>query len=504
MTVERPTLSQMQDIVDDLGMDLSPERLEMFRDLMDGAVASYRIVDELPDEKPIVTYPRTPGYQPSAAENPLNAWYVKSTVKGAPTGPLAGKTVALKDNVCLAGVPMMNGAATLEGYVPDQDATIVTRMLDAGATILGKAHCECFCLSGGSHTGALGPVHNPHRRGYSAGGSSSGSGALVASGAVDMAIGGDQGGSIRIPASFCGIYGMKGSWGLVPYTGVMPIESTIDHTGPMTATVADNALLLEVLAGPDGLDPRQMGCKPANYTEALGRGVKGLRIGIVTEGFGWANSQAGVDGKVRKAAKRFESLGAVVEQVSIPMHRIGKDIWSPIGNEGLLAQMMLGNGMGFNWKGQYNVGLMDAHASWRDRANDLSDTLKISMMIGEYFTRHYRGRYYAKAQNIARRLTAAYDTALASYDLLLMPTLPIVASELPDRDADLPTYTARAFEMIANTAPFDVTGHPAMSIPCGLSDGLPVGAMLIAKHWDESTIYAAAAAFEAAGDWKSV
>jgi amidase len=164
---------------------------------------------------------------------------------------------------------------------------------------------------------------------------------------------------------------------------------------------------------------------------------------------------------------------------------------------------MHGNGMGFNWKGQYNVGLIDAHAPWRSRANDLSDTLKISMFIGEYFTRQYRGRYYAKAQNIARRLTAAYDEALASYDLLLMPTLPIVASEIPSGDADLVTYITRAFEMIANTAPMDVTGHPAMSIPCGLSGGLPVGAMLIGKHWDESTIYAAAAAFEDAGEWRS-
>ncbi len=166
--------------------------------------------------------------------------------------------MALKDNVALAGVPMMNGASTLEGFVPASDATIVTRMLDAGATILGKAVCEHFCLSGGSHTSDPGPVHNPHRIGYSAGGSSSGSGALVAAGEVDLAIGGDQGGSIRIPASYCGIVGMKPTHGLVPYTGVMPIETTIDHTGPMTASVGDNALLLEVLAGPDGLDPGNM------------------------------------------------------------------------------------------------------------------------------------------------------------------------------------------------------------------------------------------------------
>jgi amidase len=492
----------MQDIVLDLGMQMQPEMLEEFRSLMEGSIASYDVVDALPDEKPVVRYPRTPGYRPGPEENGYNAWSIKTTIKGAPGGKLAGKTVAVKDNVCVAGVPMMNGAATLEGYVPDLDATIVTRMLDAGATILGKAHCECFCLSGGSHTGAAGPVHNPHKHGYSAGGSSSGSGALVAAGEVDMAIGGDQGGSIRIPAAFCGIYGMKPSWGLVPYTGVMPIESTIDHTGPMTATVADNALLLEVLAGEDGLDPRQYAPKVASYTEALDRGCRGLKIGIVKEGFGWANSESDVDAKVKAAGALLGQLGATVQEISLPMHRIGKDIWAPIALEGLQVQMMNGNGMGFNWKGLYTVGLLDAHAAWRERANDLSDSLKISMFLGEYFVRHYRGRYYAKAQNIARRLKAAYDAALGDCDLLLMPTLPVKATPIPAADAPLGLYLQRAFEMIANTAPFDVTGHPAMTVPCGMGNGLPIGAMLVGKQWDEVTIYRAAAAFERAGDWK--
>jgi amidase len=503
MAVRRPTTEQMQELLFDLGMQMQPELMEEFRGLMEGSIASYDVVDALPDEKPVVRYPRTPGYRPSGEENPYNAWYVKTTIKGAPGGKLAGKTVALKDNVCLAGVPMMNGAATLEGFVPDLDATIVTRMLDAGATILGKAHCECFCLSGGSHTGATGPVHNPHKHGYSAGGSSSGSGALVSVGEVDMAIGGDQGGSIRIPAAFCGIYGMKPTWGLVPYTGVMPIESTIDHTGPMTATVADNALLLEVLAGEDGLDPRQYAPKVASYTEALGRGVAGLKIGIVREGFGWPNSESDVDTKVKAAGALLAKLGASVEEIDLPMHRIGKDIWAPIALEGLQVQMMNGNGMGFNWKGLYTVGLLDAHSAWRERANDLSDSLKISMFLGEYFLKHYRGRYYAKAQNIARRLKAAYDAALGTYDLLLMPTLPMKATPIPPVDAPLGLYLQRAFEMIANTAPFDVTGHPAMTVPCGMGNGLPIGAMLIGKQWDEVTIYRAAAAFEQAGDWKA-
>src|SRR6185437_5848392 len=149
-------------------------------------------------------------------------WTIKTAIKGAASGPLAGRRVALKDNVCLAGVPMMIGAGFLEGSVPDVDATIVTRILDAGGEIAGKAVCEYYCVSGGSHTSATGPVHNPRKRGHTTGGSSSGSAALVAAGEVPMAIGGDQAGSIRIPASFCGIVGLKPTFGLVPYTGIGP------------------------------------------------------------------------------------------------------------------------------------------------------------------------------------------------------------------------------------------------------------------------------------------
>src|SRR5436309_7544824 len=267
MALSVPTPSQLRDVAVEVGLDLSDADVTSFIELMRPSVAAYNVVDAMPDNLPRVKYPRTPGYRPTGDENKHNAWYVKTTVEGAAEGKLKGKTIVLKDNIMLAGVPMMNGAATLEGYVPEIDATVVHRILDAGGKILGKAHCENFCLSGGSHTNATGPVHNPHKMGYSAGGSSSGSAVLVARGEADMAIGGDQGGSIRIPAAYCGIYGMKATHGLVPYTGVMPIEATLDHTGPMTANVADNALLLEVLAGSDGLDPRQINIKTEAYTK---------------------------------------------------------------------------------------------------------------------------------------------------------------------------------------------------------------------------------------------
>ena len=166
--------------------------------------------------------------------------------------------------------------------------------------------------------------------------------------------------------------------------------------------------------------------------------------------------------------------------------------------------MMHGNGFGFNWKGLYVTSLMRAHDAWRTRADSLSDTLKVTIMMGQYMLEKHRGNYYAKAQNLSRRLRAAYDDALASCDLLLMPTLPLKATRLPAPDAPLAEVLQRAFEMLGNTAPFDVTGHPAMSIPCGMSEGLPAGMMLIGKHCDEATIYRAAHAFEKSGDWKSV
>ena len=157
MAVRRPTLDQLRSVAEDLGMHMGDEELKSYDALMQANYAAYEAVDAMPDYLPAVKYPRTPGYRPEGEENKYNAWYVKTEIKGAPSGKLAGKTVALKDNICLAGVPMMNGASTLEGYVPDIDATIVTRILDAGGTIVGKAHCEYFCFSGGSHTCAAGP-----------------------------------------------------------------------------------------------------------------------------------------------------------------------------------------------------------------------------------------------------------------------------------------------------------------------------------------------------------
>ena len=498
MRIKRPTIDEIDEIADGFGLNMEFEDIESFKSLMEGPMSSYERIDELVEPCPEVKYPRGKAFRPEQKDNPLNAWYYKTSIQGASRGKLKGKTVAIKDNVCVAGVPMMNGCSALESFIPEMDATVVTRVLDAGAEIVGKAVCENLCFSGGSHTTATPAVKNPHNHAHTSGGSSSGSAALVASGEVDMAIGGDQGGSIRMPASWCGVYGLKPTHGLVPYTGAFPIEITLDHLGPITNNVTDAALMLETIAGADKMDPRQYNVKTEKYSKALTNDINGLKIGIIKEGFNWKDSsEEDVDQSVIAAGKQLELLGAKVEQISIPFHLDGIHIWNAIAIEGANALMIKGNSMGTNWKGYYNTSLLDAFARGRlTRADDLSETTKLVMLTGEYMSTKYHGRYYAKAQNLAMKLSNAYDTALDSYDLLMMPTMPMKATKLPAKDCSREEIIARGLEMVNNTCPFDVTGHPAMTVPCGFSDGLPIGMMLIGKQFDEATILNAAYAYE--------
>ncbi len=498
---QKPTVVDLRRAAQELGMNPSDDYLLAVEEIVTPLAGAYAALDGVPDELPPVKYPRAAAYRPGQEENRHGAWYVKTSIKGRPGGKLAGRRVALKDNVCLAGVPMMIGAGILEGYVPDVDASIVERILDAGGEIAGKAVCEYYCVSGGSHTSATGPVHNPRKPGYSAGGSSSGSAALVAAGEVDMAIGGDQAGSIRIPASHCGIVGLKPTYGLVPYTGIAPLEITLDTCGPMTADVGDNALLLEVIAGPDGIDSRQRGAASGRYTDALDGGVAGLRIGVLGEGFGHPNSEPDVDAHARAAAQRLAKLGAIVEDVSVPMHALGFPIWAAIRGDAACVTLLEMNGAGIAHEGLYVTSLMAASMAWRGRADEFADTIKIASIFSKYALDRYGGRYYGKAQNLRRRLRAAYDAALERHDLLLLPTVPMKATPIPGAGATPQEITRRSWEPTRNTCPFNVTGHPAISLPCGTEDGRPIGLMLVGRHYDESTIYRAAAAFERSGDW---
>lgn len=505
MSFKLPTTDQLRQVGEEIGLDLTASYSDSVINFLAPFAEGYRLIAALPDDLPPVKYPRAGYYRPEGEENRYGAWIAKAHIQGAKTGKLAGKKVAIKDTYAVAGIPLTNGASVLEGYVPEFDASVVTRLLDAGAEIVGKSVCEYFSFSGGAATSISGPVHNPRAFGHTPGGSSTGSGALVAAGEVDMATGGDQAGSIRIPASHSGVVGIKPTWGLVPYTGIMGMDPTIDHAGPLTATTAGNALFLEVMAGEDGYDSRQGGLKLDHYTKALGQGIEGLKIAVVKEGFGQHDSHPDVDAAVRASAQVFQRLGAQVNEVSIPWHPTGLAIWTAIAIEGTYHVMLQSAGVPRHIEGVYPVSLAARLASMRDRANDLPDTVKVGMLLGCYTDKFYQGYFYFKAQNLRRRLRAEYDRVLGEHDLLLMPTTRMMASPIPPPGAPFEAIMQHSWEQIGNTCPFNITHHPAISIPCGLGEGdRPIGLMLTGKHWQESTLYRAADAFERAGDWQKI
>ncbi len=459
------------------GLPVTGQDIATFRALASALLISYDEVERR-YEAGLTEPPSRAWERPADADNPLGAWYVTTRIQTRDDGPLAGRRIAIKDNIEVAGVPMMNGSAAVEGFIPRHDATIVTRLLDAGAVITGKAVCEDLCFSGGSHTSATGPVRNPWDYSRSAGGSSSGSAALVAAHHADLAVGGDQGGSIRIPAAFCGVVGHKPTHGLVPYTGAFPIENTLDHLGPITRTVRDAAVMLGVLAGPDGLDPRQRACPlDHDYLADLDAGVAALRIGVLKEGFGFPGlSQPGVDEAVRSAVSTLAAAGADVVEVSVPWHTDAMHVWTVIATDGVVTQMIDGDGFGMNWAGRYDPELMDHYRRGRrEHADRLPDTVKPTIFAGRHAIDRHGGRFYAMARNLALELAAAYDEALDAVDVLVLPTMPITATLIPAPEVPREESLTRDTEMIVNTAPFDVTGHPATTVPAGLVDGLPAG-----------------------------
>ncbi|MBF6569294.1 MAG: amidase [Candidatus Binataceae bacterium] len=501
MSVKAPSIEDLTRISDSFGMRLSREQIQQFKQIIDPTLASYDRLDQLTEPTLEVKYPDRKNWKPTEKENPLGGWYWRCEIKGAPDGLLKGKTLAMKDNVCVANVPLMCGSRLLEGFVPKVDATIVTRILDAGGTILGKANCESLCCSGNSHTSDSGIVHNPHDLSRSPGGSSTGSGALVAAGSVDMAIGADQAGSIRIPCSWSGIYGLKPTYGLVPYTGIGPMELTIDHTGPMARSAREVALLLEAIAGPDGLDPRQRaGLMPQKYSQALTGDIKGLRFGVVKEGFGLnqpTRSQKDVDDAVREAAHALAKYGAQVKEISLPMHSDGFHIWAGIAGEGILSFMLEGGGAGRHWKGFYPTEMIETFArAMAEHADYLSDSAKLFALTGRYMREQYHGRYYAKAQNLARTLLAAYNEALKDCDVLVMPTTPVKAGKIPPKGCSLAESVQCALEPVPNTCPFNAVGLPALNVPCAVSEGLPVGMMFVGRMGEDATLLRAADVFQ--------
>jgi len=467
-------------------------------------------------------FPRENIHFPERSENSHGAWAYKCSIldKQAKGGKLQGKTFALKDNVAVKGVPMLLGTNFIKGLVPDCDATVATRILEAGGQILGKAVCENMCHSATSHSSGTGVVESPFAKGYSAGGSSSGSGVLVALGEVDGAIGADQGGSIRVPAANCGIVGLKPTFGLVPYTASGSNEPTNDHLGPMTRTVLDNAIFMEAIAGNDNIDDRSFAAPhPSNvpsYSSVGGlsqeKPLKGKRFAVITESLSTPATDPRVIKTFQAAVSRFVELGAIVEEVSIPIHSKGAAIWTGVSKVGGFLAKTSGS---FGRRGHQMLGLNSLlHPMGQHNWDEAYASTKNIYLNGLYAVENFP-LLLAKATNLSRQLRDAYDAALEKYDILLTPTLPYVATSHAAPDATPIEQITKQIGLTSNTAPFNQSGHPVLALPIGMlevlegpgvKDGvkLPVSMQVIGKWWDEMTVYEASLAWERANDWRSM
>lgn len=500
-SIRRPTPDDVRECAAEFHMDLSDDEVAEFVEFLDGMLDAWERLDDLVDDRTTYEYTdRDPGYRPDEREDPLNVAVTKCHVAGVDDGPLSGYAVGLKDNVAVRGVELTAGSRIFEGFQPDHDATVVTRLLDAGATVTAKLAMEDMAVSGTGDQAATGPVLNPRDPEHLAGGSSSGSGAAVVSDAVDVAIGTDQAGSIRIPAAVNGCVGLKPTFGLVPYTGIVEVAPSIDHAGPMAASVEDCALVLDAIAGPDGDDPRQQGTAVNQYARAVGDVPDAPTVGVLEQGFGWDVADPGVDETVRDALADFETSSATLQDASVPLHLDGRPIRNAITTEAHTA-MTKAEGVGHFHEKPYDEQFASAFAhARRVHADDFPLSYKLRLILGEYLTEQYHGLYHAKAQNARHRLRDAYDEALQDVDVLAMPTVPRVALE-HEGTVTRREYMDRRRGMIYNTSPFNVTGHPAISVPCGTVDGLPVGLMFVGARGDDARVLRVARAFESDVGW---
>ncbi len=433
-------------------------------------------------------------------------------IAGDPEGALAGKTVSYKDHIAVAGVPMSFGSFALDGFAPDFDATVVTRVLQAGGTVIGKNVMNG--LSGGFGTGGgfgdYGRPLNPHNHAHVTGGSSSGSGAAVAAGQVDISFGGDQGGSIRIPAAFCGTLGLKPTFGLVSHFGIgFGSDQSIDYTGPMARTVEDAAAALQATAGYDPYDPRQTRFVPEHMDvlSGLDDGIAGLRIGILEEGFDDADMD--VKDLVLAAVDVLAQAGARVSRVSVPEHHRAREAQNALNGEGALAVFKSGFYGAFN-RTYYPASLLAAiNQLWFSHADVLSPRTKLSLIGASMSRQNYNGRVYAKAQNVRPTFIKAYDAALTDVDVLVMPTCLTTApkNHRPETymEALEDSLSMRGARASKNTQPFNYTGHPALAMPVGKSSaGLPASMQLVGRFFDDPLLLRVAYAYEHSTDWEAL
>ena len=498
--IRRPAGEEIRRLAAASYLDLSETEALEYAAAMDVLLNDFVRLDDLPQPRLEVKYKdRDPGYRPDENEDPYNIFIRKCTVRGSASGALHGKRVGLKDAIMVAGVPMTCGSRLLaEGFVPDIDAVVVERLLDAGATIVGKLNQDEFGMGGTGQTSAFGSTRNPRNPDYSPGGSSSGSGAAVAAGEVDIALGLDARGSGLIPAAWCGVVCIRATHGLVPAFGTVYMDHTLDFVTPITPSVEAAALAPEVIAGEDERDPQWVRgpIKVDRYSENLGKSVKGLRIGVLKEAFEWTESQADVSDAVRQSIEHLRRRGAEVSEVSLPLFEYGEAIWLGIGTHSVSA-MIESDQEGY-WKGGHcNVAWQAAFGNARRaRADDLLRAAKFRLILGAYLKESYHSTYFSKAQNLRMGLRDGVSALLGEVDVLVTPTTPqkpFKLEQTPD-----PEGITLGTSMSQNTSPFNLTGHPALSVPCGERAGLPVGIQLITRHWEERLLFQVGSALEAA------
>jgi aspartyl-tRNA(Asn)/glutamyl-tRNA(Gln) amidotransferase subunit A len=403
----------------------------------------------------------------------------REIARGEDRGPLHGIPIALKDLVMTRGVRTTCGSRILRDWVPDVDATVARRLADAGALLLGKLNMHEFAYGPTGVNSHYGTSRNPWDRHRIPGGSSSGSGVAVAAGLCAGALGTDTGGSVRIPAALCGIVGLKPTYGRVSRAGVIPLAWSLDHVGPMTRTVTDAALLLQVLAGRDPADPSTPAVPVPDYCRALQGGVRGLRLGVPKDLF-FERLDPEVRAAVAAAARSLEGLGAVVEEIPLPtIHHAGPASFAIIASEA-----------------------MAYHEPYlRTRAGEYGEDVRARLTTGQFVLAHQ----YLKAQRARQVIRAEVDAVLTRVDALLFPTTPIPAPRLDEREVTVDGVTQDArWWLIRCTRPINVTGHPALSVPCGLTAaGLPIGLQLVGRAFDEATLLRIGHAFESASPLKS-
>lgn len=482
--------------------------------------------------------------KPEDGKNPNNAWshccHLESSVPES--GLLKGRSVVIKDNISVGGLPTTCGLpaslfAAGDGSHPISpiDAPVVARILAAGAIIKGTSTCEAYCASPLSFTSATGPVHNAFLQNYTSGGSSSGSGVLVATSKmaaggkdvgpiVELAIGSDQAGSVRIPAAYNGIYGLKPTTGLVPYTGASSMTPMIDHLGPLAANLEDIAALLEAIAGYDGFDPRMTPESPLRnnvkaYSKLLAQSRKeikgserpgqGLRVGILKEAFEMPKVTDYVrDAICNKAREYFEAVGATVIDVSVPLHAEGPAIWQAATRPSMSSWLCRGNPSGNLTYLAPHIQLVSPFDQDSFETLTATNAAVVNILLSERLaaTSPEAAGIEGKAHRKVFQLRAAYDKALKEVDVLLTPTVPSAAFPHPGKDASVLTRLVAPVGVTNNTCPFNASGHPGLSVPCGFEkvEGtdveLPIAMQIVGRRWEEERVLAAAALYERGRD----